>query len=98
MSQLRSPRRSPRLIAFTANCMVMLDTISSMVFRVGRPIPRIGSTCHVGFSPGKMGSQSGMRARRKKYVVKRAPKKKASLYTKRLAYHMTTEKRYERDA
>src|SRR6266850_3201927 len=92
MSQLRSPRRSPRLIALTASCMVTLDTSSSIVLRVGRPMPRIGSTCQVGFSPNT-GSQSGMRARRKKYVVKSAPKKNASLETNRMTAHIPAEKR-----
>src|SRR5437879_5172000 len=72
--------------------MVTLDTRSSMVLIVGRPMPRIGSTCQVGFSP-KTGSQSGMRARRKKYVVKSAPKKNASLEMNRMTAHMPAEKR-----
>src|SRR2546430_2336202 len=92
MSQLRSPRRSPRLIAFTAICMVTLEMSSSIVLSVGSPMPRIGSTCHVGFSPNT-GSHSGMRARRKKYVVKSAPKKNASLETNRMTAHIPAENR-----
>ena len=59
---------------------------------VGRPTPRIGSTCHVGFSP-KTGSHSGIRLRRKKYVVKSAPKNIASLEMKRITAHIPEVKR-----
>src|SRR5207244_1300671 len=64
MSQLRRPLRSPRLIAFSASCMVTLDTSSSMVLIVGSPMPRIGSTLQRGFSP-KTRSHPGLRPRRR---------------------------------
>ena len=41
----------------------------------------------------KIGCQSGMRARRKKYVVKSAKKNIASVETKRMQAHMPCEKR-----
>ena len=51
-----------------------------------------GSIVRVGVSP-KMGFHAGMRARRKKYVVKSAPKKNASLEMNRMTAHMPAEKR-----
>src|SRR5687767_8903529 len=95
INQLTRPRRSPLLMALTANCMVTLDRSRNAVLIAtsGTGAPKIGVTeFQWGFSQTstqrwKIGSHSGTRARRKKYVVKRARKNMASLDTKRMQAH-----------
>src|SRR3982074_2612479 len=100
ISQLRRPRRSPFLMALTAFCIVTLDASSAIVLigTGGTVRPKmlvVEFQCGLSHSSAqrwKIGCHSGMRARRKKYVVNSAAKNIPSVETKRMQAHMPCEK------